>query len=337
MNDRGSPSGGSGYRLSTTWAYHREDLNTLGWELTVCNSLNPVDTPIRRILKHNASYGHLLYDYLTRFMPLEKITSVLEIGGGYGYLMKDFLMRDSGLNPSMLDISPVLLQKQQETLAGHDVSYVLEDALETDPTIFGRHELAILNENLGDFPTLIDIDPVILEEAPSSAGAAMRTKVRRFFTAYGLEKPREEFNLNIGAMEMVERLCSSGIPYIFIGEHSCEARVPPMLEPYITIRSEGNPRRIPLKGHDEYTIKFSYLQRIAGYHGYNTVRGPFADFITPILTERLKATLATRGLYSDAEETVYHFVGDLHEYEYLIMVKEGYGIKGCLTTTDPLA
>lgn len=328
MNDRGSPSGGSGYRLSTTGAYHRDDLNTLGWELTVCNSLFPVDTPIRRILKHNASYGHLLYDYLTRFVPLEKITTVLEIGGGYGYLMKDFLVRNSRLNPSMLDISPVLLRKQQETLAGYDVSYVLEDVLETDPGVFGRHELAILNENLGDFPTLVDIDPAIFGEAPPSAGDAIRTKVGRFFTTYDLEKPEEEFNLNIGAMEMVERLCSSEIPYIFIGEHSCEASVPQMLEPYITIRSEGNPRRIPLKGHDEYTIKFSYLQRIAEHHGYKTVRGPFADYIVPILTERLKATLATRGLYSDAEEVVYHFVGDLYEYEYLVMVKEGHGIKG---------
>jgi hypothetical protein len=317
------------YRLSTTDSYHRQDLNTLGWELTICNSLYPAGTPIRQVLLRDASYGQFLYDHLQRFIPFEKITSVLEIGGGYGYLMKDVLSKNGRLRPSMLDISPALLEKQKETLAGHDVSYLLEDALETDVAVFQRHELAILNENLGDFPTAVDIGHGIPEDSPGQADEVAE-EIRRFFETYHLERPRDPFSFNLGAMEMVEKLCLSGVPHIFIGEHSCEAIVPPALRPFIAISSDGNPRRIPLKGHDEYTIKFSYLQRVAEYHGYKTVRGPFADFVVPNITEGLKAILATRGLYSDSEEMVCHFVGDLYEYEYLVMMREGAGDRGQL-------
>lgn len=313
---------GTLYRLSTTDSYHRQDLKALGWELTVCNSLYPSGTPIRRVLLRDASYGELLYDHLDRFIPLGRVGSVLEIGGGYGYLIKDFLSKNDRLRPSMLDISPALLEKQREALAGHEVSYLLEDALEVEAALLQRYELVILNENLGDFPTAVDIDRRILEDGPGRLDRVTE-EIRRFFDTYDLERPVDSFNFNLGAMEIVERLCSSGIPYIFIGEHSCEGMAPPALRPFITISSDGNPRRIPLKGHDEYTIRFSHLQRMAECHGYRTVRGPFADYIVPNITEGLKAVLATRGLYSDSEEMVYHFIGDLYEYEYLVMVKEG--------------
>ena len=93
-----------------------ESLKSLGWELTVCNALYPEGTPVRKLLSRNDSFGHLLYDYLGQFFPMEKVSKVLEIGGGYGYLMKDFLDRNGSLKTCMLDISPVLLEKQKETL-----------------------------------------------------------------------------------------------------------------------------------------------------------------------------------------------------------------------------
>ena len=69
--------------------------------------------------------------------------------------------------------------------------------------------------------------------------------------------------MNIGAIETLEKLCTAGIPYIYLGEHSCEASVPEGLRSLIRIESTGNPERISLAGHDEYTIKFSYLQQVA--------------------------------------------------------------------------
>ena len=101
-----------------------------------------------------------------------------------------------------------------------------------------------------------------------------------FFKKYNLERPRDDtFNVNVGAIEALEKLCSSGIPYIYLGEHSCEASVPEGLRSLIRIESTGNPERISLAGHDEYTIKFSYLEKVAASHGYTSIRGPFADFI----------------------------------------------------------
>ena len=94
------------YTVNSTKAYHVNQLNSLGWELTVCNALYPENTPLRKLLSNNDSYGHLLYDYLSRLFPMEEVKKVIEIGGGYGYLMKGFLDSKYALEPCMLDISP---------------------------------------------------------------------------------------------------------------------------------------------------------------------------------------------------------------------------------------
>jgi hypothetical protein len=78
-------------RLNSTAAYYRSGEDSLGWELTVSNALHPADSPCRKCLTKNASYGHLLYDHRTLFIPMGKIRNLLEIGGGYGHVMKDFL------------------------------------------------------------------------------------------------------------------------------------------------------------------------------------------------------------------------------------------------------
>jgi hypothetical protein len=107
-----------------------------------------------------------------------------------------------------------------------------------------------------------------------------------------------------------------------LGEHSCEAAVHEPLRPLICIESTGNPGRIALKGHDEYTIKFSYLESIARAFRYRSVRGPFADFIAFDMTESIKSILATRGREGDEAEMVCQFIEDLFQYEYMIMIKD---------------
>jgi len=44
----------------------------------------------------------------------------------------------------------------------------------------------------------------------------------------------ENEHINIGAIEMVEKLCSAGIKYIYLSEHSCEAIVPEPMKPYVS-------------------------------------------------------------------------------------------------------
>ena len=310
------------YSLNSTQAYHVNQLNTLGWELTVCNALHPEGSPVRKLLSCNDSFGHLLYDYLSKFMPMERIEKILEIGGGYGYLMRDFLDRNGSLKACMLDISPFLLGKQQETLKEYALDFRQEDFLETDTIFLKGFDLAILNENLGDFPSLVNLSQDVFGLSTDNVDPVLQWAAG-FFKKYNLELPdRKTFNVNVGAIEALEKLCGAGIPYIYVGEHSCEASIPECLRSVIHVESTGNPERISLAGHDEYTIKFSYLQQVAHALDYTSIRGPFADFIQFEMTDEIRFILSSGGRHSDEAEMICQFVEDLYKYEYLILIKE---------------
>jgi hypothetical protein len=305
--------------LHSTRDHYIQSRDSLGWELTVCNSLYPEKSPCRRILKQPASYGNLLYDFLSRFLPMGDIRGILEIGGGYGYLMKDFLARNSSAKVTMLDISPFLLERQKETLSGFDVQFMAGDFLEADPLLLEGKDLVILNEILGDFPVALGVSGEALEDSRSGPDQ-LAGKVKHFCDRYGLELPGAgSFSVNIGALEALEKICSSEIPYIFLSEHSCEARVPPPYEGLIRISSSGGPERIRLKGHDEYTIRFSHLEAVARSWGYISTRGPVADYVQMDFSPRLRSILAVRSGLSDEDEIIRHFLEDLYKYEYLLL------------------
>jgi SAM-dependent methyltransferase len=307
------------YTLNSTKSYHIGGLKSLGWELTICNALQQEGTPLRKLLTCNESFGRLLYGCLCTFLPLWNVTHVLEVGGGYGYLMKDFLEKDSSLKACMLDISPFLLNKQRETLKGFSVEYREGDFLEVLPSDLSAFDLVIMNENLGDFPSLINIRTEVFDSKNANNDPVLKW-VQGIFEKYGLERPEGKvFNLNMGAIEALEKLCCAKVPYIYIGEHSCEASVSGEMSWLFQIKSTGNPERITLAGHDEYTIKFSYLQKIASFHGYESIRGPFADFIPLTLTDEARFALMYGGHYSDEAEVMSQFVEDLYKYEYLIL------------------
>jgi hypothetical protein len=308
------------YLLNTTKAYHTSQLNTLGWELTICNALYPEKTPLRRVLARDDSYGHLLYEYLNRLIPMKNIKKIIEIGGGYGYLMKDFLDFNRLFEPCMLDISPYLMRQQKETLMGYSVSYREEDFLESDMAFLNEFDLAILNENLGDFPTLVNLDQEIFQLSFKTANNDLK-KAIYFFEQYKLDRPMfETFHFNLGALQALEKLCASGIPYIFLGEHSCEAQAPEALRLSVHIESTGTPEKISLMGHDEYSIQFSYLQKVAEAFDYNCVRGFFADFIPFTITDELRFIIASQGSHGDDDEILCQFIEDLYKYEYLVLI-----------------
>ena len=139
--------------------------------------------------------------------------------------------------------------------------------------------------------------------------------------------------MNIGALQALEKLCSARIPAIFLVEHSCEATVPQLLQGLVTVVATGNPQRISLAGHDEYTLRFSQLERIASAWGYTTRRGPIADFLPLRLTDRLRNILAAPQARSDTQEIIRHFAGDLFQYEYLLLsLGSAESCWECLTT-----
>jgi hypothetical protein len=131
----------------------------------------------------------------------------------------------------------------------------------------------------------------------------------------------EEENINIGAMVLLENICQAGVKYIYLSEHSCEATMPAHLKPYINFESAGIPEKIALKGHNEYTIKFSYLQKIAETCDYKIKRGPIADFLPLDLNDKVMTALRLATPFNAQQEIIRQFVYDLYKYEYMIFFK----------------
>jgi len=304
------------YYLNTTANYHKNDLTTLGWELTVCNSLEPPDSPCRKALKHPGSFGSLLYHFLARQIPLPEITSILEIGGGMGYLMRDFLSLNPSFKTTMLDISPFLLSRQKAALGNYNVKYQEMDIMDASADYLAGFELVILNENLGDFPTFV-------YQVNNDAAADISTveRLKYFRENYQLPLTLRE-NINIGALEVLEKLCRAEIKYIYLSEHSCEALLPENFAVTMEWKTNDNPEKISLQGHDEFTIKFSFLQKIAERFNYQVTRGCFADFLEPDFNDRVQTSLHLVAAHTDEQEILRQFIYDLFKYEYLILKKE---------------
>lgn len=306
------------YTLNTTNNYHINELNSLGWELTVCNALYPATSPCREALQSNNSFGVLLYRFLEKLFPLNKVSKILEIGGGLGNLMHDFLMLNPQIKATMIDISPHLLAKQKELLHRYAVDFREMDILQIDTGELSSFDLVIMNENLGDLPTLVA--DTVNKSLPADDISSFH-RAGYFIDRYQLPVAPKE-NINIGALEILEKFCLAGIKYIYLSEHSCEAVVPDHLKSYLRFTASGNPEKIALKGHDEYTIKFSCLQKIAQKFDYNVVRGPFADFVKPDFNDRVRTALRLQVPLTGEQEILQHFVYDLYKYEYLVLTKE---------------
>ncbi|MEI7589882.1 MAG: SAM-dependent methyltransferase, partial [Deltaproteobacteria bacterium] len=178
------------YKINSTTDYHRKEIVTLGWELTVCNTLHDKDSPARKILQTNASYGEHLFAFLSQHINMSSIFRIFEVGGGYGFLMRDLLNHCSPQKITMLDISPFLLAKQQEALDDFNVNYIDNDFLACEDGVVADAELMIFNENLGDFPTITNVsrdDIMIGHNIEALAGA------KRLTDAYALPLPTGSF------------------------------------------------------------------------------------------------------------------------------------------------
>ncbi len=276
------------------------------------------NNPCRKILKNSSTYGTLLYNFLNRKINISNVKSIIEIGGGYGWLTRDFLNINKNLKSVMLDISGTMLDLQRKTLSDYNIEFRNSDFLSFDPMLIKNSDLIILNEAIGDFPTLTGMD---LKDKIRNKGdiQSIYDDALELIEKYSLETPGEKFNFNYGAAKAVEKICGNNISYAFISEHSCEAASPDEYSDIMNFNKSKFPEEIKLLGHSEYTIKFSHMEKIAQACGYRVIRGQYIDFIDIISDGRVNFALRSNSSNEELE-TIRHFVHDLYKYEYLILI-----------------
>ncbi|MGB4270750.1 MAG: class I SAM-dependent methyltransferase [Spirochaetota bacterium] len=302
--------------INDTRTYHKEQITTLGWELTVCNMVYPENSPCREVIKKNASYGMLLYEFLSSYIDMKRVKTILEAGGGYGFLMKDFLENCPHVHCTMVDISPAMLSEQKKNIEGN-VSFIHSDFLELDNALLANIDLIICNEIVGDFITVCDITDEILE----SSELDEIKECKRFINMYNLVIKANPFNFNLGALLAVEKMCKAGTKYIYISEHSCESESQGNFRECVPVQPTFNPYEIRLFGHSEYTIRFSHLEAVAKKWGYTVHRGVYNDIFGCRMTPKLQFILNSTANAKDEYEILRQFIGDMFTYEYIVCCK----------------
>jgi hypothetical protein len=274
-----------GHYLSTTAGYHRHELDSLLPEVTVSLMLEDPAGPCRSILEKDGSFWDLLYDLLEQSIPMCRISRIIEVGGGYGYLMRDLLKRNGRLKATMLDLSPYLLEVQRQALNGFDARFICCDFLEEGgpaDSVLPHMDLAILNEVAGDLPTACCIPRSAL--SCSHPDDALISEVQRIFCSYHPPPPPgESFNFNLGAVQAVEKLCSARVPYIYISEHSCQAKVPAAYPAYCRSPHQASLSASAFAAMTSIPSASRIWNVVASSLGYDTMRGSYLDFIRPVI------------------------------------------------------
>ena len=191
--------------INSTYTYHKDTPIDLMKEFTICESFSSPASEYAIALEEPRAYGAMTGDFLRAHKWLKKGSTLLEIGGGYGSLMHGLLSAHGDLIKKvfMMDLSRGLLHKQRQRLRPwHDrISFIQGDIHELIQATTGV-DLIIANEMIGDLDTLVDIDA---ENLPQQARSLIET--------YGLEIPAQGlFNLNYGAIRLVETICEKGLP-----------------------------------------------------------------------------------------------------------------------------
>ncbi len=325
-------------KLNLTSDYYTGAHPSLLWEMTICQSLGDGAGAFAKALEKPAAYGTLVADYLqqTAALPLE-CGEIVEIGGGYGTLMAALLEVLKPRQVTMVDISPTLLEKQQERLARQAISFHCKDLFSWLPTLKKPVDLLILNEIIGDFPTITGLSKGSLQDflqkpltepktSPSPADLDDRellAEAARLIATYNLDLKDlpETFNLNYGALLFIERLVNTKVSRTFITEHGCDTVLPYPFSLYPAIHPAGdlNPRRIQLKDHDEYNIRFAHLEQIAKALNFKVKRFHLMDMLKFRFDDEINYLLTSQRPANEEQEILLEFYEHVAEYQGILL------------------
>ncbi|GAB4251175.1 methyltransferase domain-containing protein [Deferrisoma sp.] len=315
-------------RLNRTEGFYRGEHPSLFWELTVCQSLADPAGPYAAALEERLPYGALVARFLRARLGWEGPGQVVEVGGGYGTLMEAFSREWPPRRVTMVDLSPRFLAEQRRRLGRlPGAAFVEADARAYLAGLARPVDLVIANEIVGDFPTAVGLrrDRVLAAGAGEPADpvtAAVAERVRRY--GIDLSDAPETLAFNLGAVEFLEALAGKARA-VFLTEHSSDVRLP---DPYGFLpvpEGDGYPRRVPLKDHDEYTVRFGHLEAAARALGFRVRRFHLAEVVGLRRDEGLRFMARTGVTLSETAEAVREFCEHIAEYQGLLLTAEGEG------------
>ncbi|NIO22507.1 MAG: methyltransferase domain-containing protein [Candidatus Aenigmarchaeota archaeon] len=211
--------------------------------------------------RYGLPFGSILARNLMERGLLKEGARVLEVGPGLGDLAEQFFEEASPKEYVFIDISPKIIGYLRKRFSGKAYGFILGNFLETD--LKRKFDLIICNEVLSDLPTIVNFSP------RSAEIKGVYRDALRMVKKYGL-KGREVFNFNYGAMRFLEVsskiLEKNGV--VFISEQDSECR-----------GGSGWPERIRVSGHNEYTIKMSWLRQVAKKLMFSVESGTLTEFL----------------------------------------------------------
>lgn len=307
--------------------------------MTICQSLGDGTGTFAKALEKPAAYGSLIADYLQQSASMpQECGEIVEVGGGYGTLMAALLEVLKPRQVTMVDISPTLLQKQQERLAQFPITFQQKDIFSWLPTLKRPIDLLILNEIIGDFPTITGLSRASLQahlqksqtktEAlglPSDLSPQkLLAEAARLISTYNLDLNSlpETFNLNYGALLFIERLAKTKVSRAFITEHGCDTVLPCPFSLYPAIQPEANnlnPRRIQLKDHDEYNIRFDHLEQVARALNFKIRRFHLMDLLKVRFDDEINYLLTSQQPINEEQEILLEFYEHVAEYQGILI------------------
>lgn len=300
-------------KISRTDEFYSRGPVDLLTEYTICESLGSIDSPYMAAFKEPRTFGASLGRLLVARGALKTGLRVCEAGGGHGSLMKGLIEvhGDAFDHVIMLDLSKRLLERQKRALSRwpEKLSFV-NGNVENLLTALSGIDLFIMNEVAGDLETWVDVDSSNLPE-----------EIARLVDRYGLDIPSKGlFHFNMGALRVVETLCRKGWT-AFLSEHSSDPLVPDDMD-YLRrgLETDGYPREIKLRGHSEYTIRFSHLMDVARGLGREVVTGSFAELVGLTHSPRLRAVFLGRMTAEDEHAVLYEFLDHIREYRWLLIL-----------------
>lgn len=295
----------------TTYDYHRSGNPDLSTEYTICESFATENTPYAKAFNIQKPYGAILGDFFVKNGILNSDCVIAEAGGGYGSLMNGLMESSHHLvdYAAMFDLSSHLLKRQKKLLRKWDdkIFFIQADIQHIINSI-SNIDLFILNEVIGDLDVIKSNDPDNLQN-----------EVLELVEKYNLDIPEKEFfNFNIGAVRLVEEICSGNYS-AFISEHSSDPVFPQNMEYLSRGLDQTFPREIKLHKHSEYTIRFSHLMKVAKSSGREVLTGPLIDILGIQNTEAMKFIFTNRISRTENHEIIYELLDHIREYRWMLI------------------